>query len=60
MRIFLAVVGLLIILLLIGMVVQPAGWMGWVLGALLVLGIGVPVLRFVLRGNAPDDKFPWE
>lgn len=60
MRIFLAIVGLLIVLVIIGLVTQPASWMGWALGALILLGVGVPVVRFVLRGNAPDDKFPWE
>jgi hypothetical protein len=60
MRIFLGVVGLLIVLVLIALAVQPADWMGWALGVLVVVGIGVPVVRFVLRGNAPDDKFPWE
>lgn len=60
MRIFFGVVGLCIVLALIGLVVQPADWLWWVLVGLVVLGIGVPVVRFVLRGNAPDDKFPWE
>ncbi len=60
MRIFLGIVGLLIVLLLIGLVVQPADWMGWALGVLILLEVGVPLVRFGLRGNAPDDKFPWE
>ena len=49
MRIFLSIVGVLIVLAIIGLVVQPATWMWWALGALIVLGIGVPVVRFVLR-----------
>ena len=43
MRIFLSIVGVLIVLAIIGLVVQPATWMWWALGALIVLGIGVPV-----------------
>lgn len=60
MRIFFGVVGLLIALLIVALLAQPAAWMWWALGVLVVLGIGVPVVGFVLRGNAPDDKFPWE
>jgi hypothetical protein len=60
MRIYLGIIGVLIVLAVIALVVQPADWLWWALGALIVLGVGVPLLRFVLRGNAPDDKFPWE
>jgi hypothetical protein len=60
MRIFYSVLGLLIALLIVALLIQPAAWMWWVLGALVILAIAVPVVGFVLRGNAPDDKFPWE
>jgi hypothetical protein len=60
MRIFFGVVGLCIVLALIGLVIQPADWLWWVLVGLVVLGIGVPEVRFVVRGKAPDDQFHWE
>ena len=60
MRIFLGIVGVFIVLAILGLLIAPAEWLWWGLGALIVVGIGVPLGRFVLRGNAPDDKFPWE
>jgi hypothetical protein len=60
MRIFLGIVGVFIVLAIFGLLIQPAEWLWWGLGALIVVGIGLPLVRFVMRGNAPDDKFPWE
>ncbi|HUS13893.1 MAG TPA: hypothetical protein VM536_02640 [Chloroflexia bacterium] len=59
MAIYLALVGLLSIIALIGWLVTGAPMAGWLLLALLAAGL-LPLLRFLLRRGAPDDKFPWE
>ena len=34
--------------------------LGWATLIVLGLGLGLPVLRFIFRRGAPDNKFPWE
>ncbi len=34
--------------------------LGWVGLLVLGLGLGLPLLRFIFRQGAPDNKFPWE
>ncbi|MDQ2807540.1 MAG: hypothetical protein M3Z04_11620 [Chloroflexota bacterium] len=33
---------------------------GWAALLVLGLGLGLPLLRFIFRQGAPDNKFPWE
>ncbi len=34
--------------------------LGWAALLVLGLGLGLPLLRFIFRQGAPDNKFPWE
>ena len=60
MRIFWSAIGLLILGALVAWFVTRQAWLGWAVLLLLLLGGGVPIAAFLLRGGAPDDHFPWE
>jgi hypothetical protein len=60
MRGFWVVYVVLLLLVAAGAVLAPTLNLGWVLLALIVVGLAVLVGWFIRRGGAPDDKFPWE